>query len=545
MNLGNLLAAFRPKKSRAAVPAKSDRPQQGAVTDISRDNFAGIAYADDGAPRRVSLMLNGRRIAGTWSVPGKVPNEHSFRINCGGVWKYKRGKDKLHIEIDGKELPLQAGVTVPAGDVKCETPAELFKKLDSGMVFNQKGWLQLSKTVDTKWQAEIFAQYDRLRADLKGMGVELVVCYGTMLGAVRGGAFIGHDHDFDAAIISKHSNPKDVREEFVAIGLELCKLGYRVDPKSPCLWISDPVTGAVVDCFHLYFDQAGKLQFPFGVAGERAFTKADFEGYVDLTLSGHQVSAIGNVERLVEYIYGEHWRTPNPGFNWKLDRREAATKARLHKVERDKIYWTDYYLNNRPLPPSSFSTFAAHSSHAGRTFIDIGCGDGRDIEGFAKAGKRVVGIDNCALAVEQSRQRIDTLKPGHGASIELGDCVRNSVLPAVGDRERAQFPDNTVSYYARFMLHSIDLKEEEALFAAISRTARSGEALFLEFRTWGDSKLKKKFKYQDRRFIDPAEFTKRLQANYGFKVAIKQHGNGFSVLGSENPELCRIVAVKN
>ena len=542
MKLSKLLAAFRPRKSVAPV-FKSDRPAQGLVKDVSRENFSGLVRSADGAPRRVSLMLNGRRIAGTWSVPGSSANEHSFRINCSGVWKYKRGKDKIHVEVDGDTLPFAAGVKIPAGDAK-QTPSDLFKQLDAGMVFNQKGWLQLSKTVDTKWQAEIFAQYDRLRHDLRDMGVELVVCYGTMLGAVRGGAFIGHDHDFDAAIISRHSTPKEVRQEFVEIGLELCRRGYRVDPKSPCLWISDPVTGAVVDCFHLYFDQTGKLQFPFGTAGERAFTKADFDGYVELTLSGHPVSAIANAERFIENIYGEHWRTPNPGFNWKLDRREAAKEARLTKPERDKIHWTDYYLNSKALAPSSFSVFAAGSSWAGDTFIDIGCGDGRDIEGLAKAGKRVVGIDNHELAVEKARRRIDDIKLQDRAVVELGDCIRKSVVPAIVERERNQFPDRAISFYARFILHGTDFKEEQALLTAIANAARSGEALFLEFRAIGDAKLKKTFKYGDRRFIDPSEFIKRLEGDHGFAVEVKQIGNGFSVMDGENPVLCRIVAIK-
>ncbi|MFH1742965.1 MAG: class I SAM-dependent methyltransferase [bacterium] len=61
---------------------------------------------------------------------------------------------------------------------------------------------------------------------------------------------------------------------------------------------------------------------------------------------------------------------------------------------------------------------------AGGSILDVGCGDGRYLQAFSKAGWRAVGIEVSPVAVERS-QTPEGVEIIHGAieSIDLGDCA--------------------------------------------------------------------------------------------------------------------------
>ncbi len=59
-------------------------------------------------------------------------------------------------------------------------------------------------------------------------GVEAFPAYGTLLGAHRDGALIGHDSDADLGYVSSHTHPADVIRESFAIQRRLAGMGYEV-----------------------------------------------------------------------------------------------------------------------------------------------------------------------------------------------------------------------------------------------------------------------------------------------------------------------------
>jgi hypothetical protein len=135
-----------------------------------------------------------------------------------------------------------------------------------GYVFGQSGRLQLSKKVDFAWQKTVLDLYERVdQAIDQAFGYRVFFCYGTLLGAVREGDFIGHDLDFDSAYLSKHTDGVDARRELLDIAFTLVDLGFNVVGKRTCLAITHEDLGdAKVDLFHLFFDEDGAIQFPFG-----------------------------------------------------------------------------------------------------------------------------------------------------------------------------------------------------------------------------------------------------------------------------------------
>ena len=76
------------------------------------------------------------------------------------------------------------------------------------------------------------------------------------------------------------------------------------------------------------------LRFPFGVAGHHADAGDDWRGTARSISRAHGL--VPDAEAVVEHMYGEDWRLPKPGFNWRLDRTDAATDGGAHDPAADQ-----------------------------------------------------------------------------------------------------------------------------------------------------------------------------------------------------------------
>ena len=206
-------------------------------------------------------------------------------------------------------------------------------------MFNQFGTLQQSKEHDTEWGDRNLRLYEQINdAFMEDRGEPLSICYGTLLGAVRAGRFISHDHDVDACFVCKARTAQDARAEMIALVREMAGRGFDVQLKPSCVYLSHPdIPDASIDVFHLYFDGSGELQFPFGSASEEPFTIDRFGGYASIELEGRMVHAVSDPAEFVSRIYGKGWKEPNPGFNWKRERVRQARDGRLTQEEISQV----------------------------------------------------------------------------------------------------------------------------------------------------------------------------------------------------------------
>ncbi|WP_345520903.1 class I SAM-dependent methyltransferase [Nocardioides conyzicola] len=464
----------------------------------------------------------------------------SFRLR--EIWDYCGPDTQVRVVADGQPLPInQHGMFLRPRTKGTQTPADLRDKLASGYVLGQWGRVQLSKRLDTEWQAAVLALYERVRALLRAdLDYDAFVIYGTLLGAVRDGGYIGHDVDFDAAYVSRARTGPEAADELVRIALALVADGLRAEAHPACLHIVDPDNpDHRIDLFHTYFDADGRLCFPFGVAGSTDFTESQWSGTAEIDLPGGTALAPRDPEALIAHLYGADWRLPKPGFNWDIDRTSAALDGRLSVEQRTKVYWADFYARTEYTTGSTFFEFVSARPDTAGTVVDIGCGDGRDSCAFGTTDRRVLGLDQSPVGIEHAQKRAADLGLDR---VEFRTCDVASVDDLGAALDVVRDPDGApVLFYLRFFLHAIREEVQAALLDAIDAHARPGDAFAAEFRTDQDARTTKVHTRHYRRFQNGPAFVADLRGR-GWAVEHEEEGTGLSPYGEEDPVLMRVVA---
>ncbi len=524
----------------------------GTVETFTRDAVSGwVAIPAGHAPVRVTLHLEDLQVAGTWAndvVSRSGDTEiRGFRFVLKDIWAYAAVDQTLTVRADGAPLPI-AGVgmhlRVDRGGTR--TIGTLKRRLNSGHVFSRKGRLQLSKSLDEAWQTEVLDFYAGLRTVIKdSLGLDLFVMYGSLLGAVRENGFIGHDDDFDAAVIVDATTGAEAIEALKKLAFALIDAGYDVEGRRTAVHVHHRDNPKLrVDVFHLYFDAAGILQFAFGIAGDTDIRKESWQGLNDIPFGPGRVLVPVNGEAMVETIYGAGWRTPNPGFNWDTDRSKRARDAIVPLDDVEEIYWANFYAKVEYTSGSTFQEWVNAREGMTEHVVDIGCGDGRDSYAFGQAGRHVTGLDRSHIGVRHADKKAHDMGMYPRVQFQACDVGEAEPLTAVlsGATERAG--SAPVTFYARFFLHSIPEDVQETLMGTVASVARSGDKFAAEFRTTGDADLAKVHTKHYRRFQDGWAFGNALREKYGFDVEFEVEDTGFSPYKDEDPVLYRVVATK-
>jgi len=169
-------------------------------------------------------------------------------------------------------------------------------------------------------------------------------------------------------------------------------------------------------------------------------------------------------------------------------------------------YWEEFYKSNPTMPPSSFAQECVIYMHD--DVIDIGCGNGRDLNYFLQHDKQAWGVD---------------------ASFESDSITKSDIVEYM---EKNKSPH---AVYARFFWHSID---RDTQLKILDWTK---EYLFIEARTTEDKDRYKMFPH-DRNYVDVPILIKDLKG-HGYQIIRLEEGE-FSPKDEENPHLVRIIAKK-
>ena len=491
----------------------------------------------------MEIVVNGSIVATTFpSQPrtiGGVDSDDGFSRTLKGLWRYLGQGDHVEIRYAGTALPIKEhGERWVCDNGQKSKFDSLLKRIKRGYVFNKYGRLRLSMRSDADYQAWCIETYHALRDEIRqSIDCDSFAIYGTMLGAVREGDFIGHDNDFDMLYVSKYSDPDAVRAEYVRLCEYLIDAGYWLKPKKTHTWIRRRGTVQKMDIFFGWFDSDGLFRMSYGYHGDPV-GREGFNERTPYTLAGRRIMLPVASPAILEQTFGKGWKTPDRGFKHESPSRRIDKAYFVAKPKLSALYWKQFYRDNNVTEGSPFAKFVANRLPPQSTIVEIGCGTGRDAVFFAEHGHTVFGADRA----DEGVKRASAAASGRGVQAHF------SVVDASNRDELAAFVHNVpVSaqgvVYMRFFLHSIPLEVQELIFDEISRLP-SGYLLALEFRTDKDALQPKVYGEHYRRYIAPSSVTGSLERR-GFKIEFEEQGTGLSPFGDEDPHLARILARKS
>jgi hypothetical protein len=533
--------------------AQETRP--GEVTNFSiGEGIAGWVDKAANEKVRVQIFLNDSLIcetsAGRPTGRDDAGRTAGFLFNVRHLADYLGTGDRIQVRCRGSALELPgARRTYVCSNTSPSRAAELIEKVASGYIFTKNGAFQLSKRVDEKWKSDIIGFHKQLRRFFKRrFGYDLFPFFGTLLGAVREGDIIANDDDFDLAYISKHNTPEKIEAEFVQIASKLMQRGYKLKVgQTRATMKVRKQKGLRVDIYYCWFDRDGKFQVSFGYNGPEALKSPGFANLVAKKIGQSEVLVPECSEAILAQLYGESWRIPDQGFSH--GKRKIDKRYLISQVSVEQIHWRNFYRHHTFTEPSPFARFVLeHVSKAPPDLVvEFGCGMGRDALFFGKSGLKAVAADLATDGLAQARKISGELGIRNcqfvRANVAVADDIRS--VFAIKDVQATIKSGGALMVYCRFFLHSITLGTERLLFATLRELMPVGSLLAAEFRTDEDQYLPKVFGTDHyRRYINCAEFMKRMREVYGFEVAFEKQGTGLSPYKKEDPHLCRVVATK-
>lgn len=350
-----------------------------------------------------NLSFDGRRIWSFWSRRDATPEGTGWLVR----WPERLG---MHLEgVTQVTIALGTGEVVYDEEVAFGTSPERLTVVDrQGAPLGIDYYGRLVKTFETKEEGQLEPLLDALGTVLgllQAEGLEAFPAYGTLLGAVRDGAFIGHDSDADVGYVSRHTHPLDVIRESHRVQRAVQRQGYPTSRHSGAAFKIDvpDADGSVrgLDVFGGFF-----VGDHLALMGE-VWAPFEREWILPLgttTLEGRTFPAPARPEPLLEAMYGPGWKVPDPAFKYEKDHAaQRRFDAWFRGTRVNRAQWDHRYGLARLLPPYQPPHHLAehlHDREDPETWVlDVGCGRGRDVRWLAKQGRPTVGLDYSETAM--------------------------------------------------------------------------------------------------------------------------------------------------
>lgn len=320
---------------------------------------------------------------------------------------------------------------------------------------------------------------------LAGAGVPAFPAYGTLLGAVREGDFLGHDSDADLGYVSAHSQPVDVIRESFRLQRVVAARGYRTYRYSGLAFRVEVVEadGATrfLDVFGGFLD-GGRL-YLMGEVGA-PYERDWLLPLGTVSLRGREFPAPARPEKLLEAMYGPSWRVPDPAFKFETP---AETVEVLNQWFRgtghNRRDWERRWAQRRRRPvPKGASALAKQLKRAaepGTLVLDVGAGRGRDALWLARHGFSTIAYDYAPRGL----QKAGTRATRRGYPLEVRELNLDEWRSVLSEGARvSRLPAGPRAMLARHVLDATDEVGRQSFGRLASMTLRGGGTLHVQ--TW-------------------------------------------------------------
>jgi SAM-dependent methyltransferase len=289
---------------------------------------------------------------------------------------------------------------------------------------NKYGRLGYIFAHDESAQTELVEAAYKLQSELTKLGYKVAICSATLLGAVRNGAIIPQDDDFDFLVYNETSEIDQIRQSTLALTHDLEALGYVVLQHSGAhtqvLFLdSNANVRFFIDFFQGFFKD-GVYNQPF-VMRDPKIRPSDIFPFSKLQLNGREFLAPWQPEVWLKSIFGPNYLIPDPSWHADINPQTtrlfdswfgvgmvptlnfwvyfAATAEFEQPIDGNEVHW-DYLKRfcDPKLP-----------------ILDIGSGNGIFSRKLIDSGYAVIPVDYCHRAIKVAE--------GHGVDTFYANIV--------------------------------------------------------------------------------------------------------------------------
>jgi SAM-dependent methyltransferase len=450
---------------------------------VRRVDEQGIVVSS-GRDLPVDVLFDGRRVWSFWVRRDTAPH----RARRLAPWPAP-----LRPFLDGRAhvVVREHGSSVSHfdGDVSFGAGEERIRVVNRrGMQLGYDKSGKLMPTFETRGRGDIAVLVDATRSVLKALesaGAQPFLGYGTLLGAVREGAVLGHDSDADVCYVSDYENPVDVARESFRLQRELVRLGFETSRYSGAAFRVEVTErdGVVrgLDVFGGFL--SGERLYLLGEVGVE-FERSWIHPLTTRLLEGVEMPVPAQPERLLEAMYGPKWQVPDPAFQFDTPLRTSrAFNDWFRGLGPNRRLWQRRFGRRvHDLPERGPSRAARlvdrEARRLGASVLDVGAGKGPDSLWLARRGHRVTAYDYAAgsgLAATMAAARQE------GLALDARELNLTEWRSVFGEGARLAHSPMPRVVLAHHVLDATDTQGRRGFARWCGMALRSGGTLVAEF----------------------------------------------------------------
>jgi SAM-dependent methyltransferase len=454
----------------------------GGLTRVRTVDDRGISLLAVG-DRPVDVCLDGRRVWTFWTLRDTEP--------VAGPWRRAPWPRPLTRHLSGRSrVVVRDSATarvffdreLSLGDGEGRIEVRNAQGVELGIDKSGK----LVPTFAGRSESDIAALLDATEAvigALQRTGIEPFLAYGTLLGAVREGAVLGHDSDADLGYVSRHSNPVDVSRESFAVQRALAREGWRTSRYSGAAFkvlVTEADVTRGLDVFGGFLDH-GRL-YLMGEIGT-AFEEDWIFPLGSCDLGGRPMPVPARPEKLLEATYGPGWKVPDPAFQFATPDRTVRALDDWFRGTQPGIRHWERHSHIRPgqalRPPSVLAKQAARAARElGADVLDVGAGRGSDSLWLAEQGLAVTAYDYVPRALELARERAQQA----GLDLDVRSLNLTEWRSVLAEGARLAHDPRPRVVLARHVLDATSAAGRESFARLCSMALREGGRVFAELQ---------------------------------------------------------------